>query len=377
MTNWKLTLAYDGAPYRGWQIQPNLPTVQGLLSDAIHRTTGKRVLPQGSGRTDAGVHALAQVASFSLAAPIPAANLHRALNRCLPPSVRVLAVEAVPHAFHARHSALRKTYEYRIFPLCAPSLEPRTSNLEPDRVPHSSRRPGSPASGLCSLGWQSYEWEDRICPPTLAPYVWPCPWPLSLAALNQAAAHVLGTHDFTSFAAADPDLAHRTDEAGCPIHRSSIAMSGSAATESSSLLGTPSLVAQGLSLGSAWPSQAPESTGALAPGVCLPCQASEPRTPVRTITHSQWRAADNLLIYRVTADGFLHHMVRNLVGTFVQAGANRLSPASIPTLLAARDRARAGPTAPAAGLFLVSVDYPAPESCQDPRSSNSPVTDRI
>ena len=83
MTHWKLTLAYDGTPYRGWQIQPNLPTVQGLLSDAIHRTTGERVLPQGSGRTDAGVHALAQVASFSLAAPIPAANLHRALNRCL------------------------------------------------------------------------------------------------------------------------------------------------------------------------------------------------------------------------------------------------------------------------------------------------------
>ena len=70
MTHWKLTLAYDGTPYRGWQIQPNLPTVQGLLSDAIHRTTGERVLPQGSGRTDAGVHALAQVASFSLAAPL-------------------------------------------------------------------------------------------------------------------------------------------------------------------------------------------------------------------------------------------------------------------------------------------------------------------
>jgi tRNA pseudouridine38-40 synthase len=289
MTNWKLILAYDGAPYRGWQIQPNLPTVQGLLSDAIHRTTGERVLPQGSGRTDAGVHALAQVASFTLNAPIPAANLLRALNRCLPPSVRVLAVEAVPPDFHARHSALRKTYEYRIFPLCAPSLEPRTSNLEPGRVPHSSRL-------------HRDEWEERICPPTLAPTVWPCPWPLSLDLLNQAAAHVLGTHDFTSFAAADPDLTHRsqpTTESGAP-------------------------------------------------------------SPIRTITHSQWRISGNLLIYRVTADGFLHHMVRNLVGTFVQAGAHRLSPDSIPTLLATRDRAAAGPTAPASGLFLVSVDYPAP-----------------
>jgi tRNA pseudouridine38-40 synthase len=82
--------------------------------------------------------------------------------------------------------------------------------------------------------------------------------------------------------------------------------------------------------------------------------------PIRTITHSQWHAQDGLLIYRVTASGFLHHMVRNLVGTFVQCGAHRLDPASLPALLAARNRALAGPTAPASGLFLVSVDYPAP-----------------
>jgi tRNA pseudouridine38-40 synthase len=287
MTHWKLTLAYDGTPYRGWQVQPNLPTVQGLLSDAIHSTVGERALPQGSGRTDAGVHALAQVASFTLAAPIPAANLHRALNRCLPPSIRVLSVEIVPSNFHARHSALGKTYEYRIFPLMSEPL---------NWVPHSSRL-------------HRDEWEERICPPTLAPYVWPCPWPLDLDALNQAASHVLGAHDFTSFAAVDPDLTHR--DTGCPTHRGSIAMGGSAAPE-----------------------------------------------PIRTIIHSQWRAADGLLLYRVTANGFLHHMVRNLVGTFVQVGAHRLDPAAIPAILAACDRNSAGPTAPASGLFLVSVDYP-------------------
>jgi tRNA pseudouridine38-40 synthase len=291
MTHWKLTLSYDGTPYCGWQIQPNLPTIQGLLSDAIHRTVGERVLPQGSGRTDAGVHALAQVASFTLDAPIPAANLHRALNRCLPPSVRVLTVEAVPADFHARHSAIGKTYEYRIFPLGS-----RTSNLEPVPFP--------------------------ICPPTLAPFVWPCPWPLDLDALNQAAAQVLGTHDFTTFAASDPDLAHRSEEAGCPIHRSSIAMGGSA--------------------------------------------VREPPSNLRTITHSHWHASDGLFLYRVTANGFLHHMVRNLVGTFVQAGAHRLDPASIPALLAARNRAVAGPTAPATGLFLVSVDYPTLDESTTP-----------
>ena len=269
MTHWKLILAYDGTPFHGWQIQPALPTIQGMLSDAIHRTVVERVLPQGSGRTDTGVHALGQVASFSLAATLPAANLHNALNRCLPPSIRILSCESVPPEFHARHSALRKTYEYRIFPLKPPPLEPGTPKLDP-----------------C----------DAFCPPILAPFVWPCPWPLDLAALNRAAVRVLGTHDFTSFAASDPDLTTRT--------------------------------------------------------------TAEPPTNVRTITHSHWHAESNLLIYRVTATGFLHHMVRNLVGTFVQCGAHRLPPESILTILASHNRSAAGPTAPPTGLFLLNVEYP-------------------
>jgi tRNA pseudouridine38-40 synthase len=332
MTHWKLTLAYDGTPYRGWQVQPNLPTVQGLLSDAIHRTVGERVLPQGSGRTDAGVHALAQVASFPLAAPIPAANLHRALNRCLPPSVRVLAVEAVPPAFHARHSALRKTYEYRIFPL---NLVQKTDQpSSPANHPSSSENESLTAINQPSSFWpqarisvfqdatnsDSETCTENICPPTLAPYVWPCPWPLDLAALNQAAAHVLGAHDFTSFAAADPDLTHRS---------------------------TANVSQDSVIPFSSGPSPQPTTSN------------QQPTTTIRTIHHSQWHISGGLLIYRVTADGFLHHMVRNLVGTFVLAGAHRLDPAAIPALLAARDRARAGPTAPASGLFLVSVDYPA------------------
>src|ERR1700722_10628562 len=172
MPHWKTILTYDGRPYNGGQIQPALPTVQGTLAQAIHRITGETVLPQGSGRTDTGVHALAQVATFSLTAPIPAANLHRALNRALPPSIRILSVEPVPENFHARHSARRKTYEYRILP----------------GESHS---------------------EDRICSPMLAPYVWPCRFLLELAPLQQAAAHILGTHDFTSFASVYPDLTTR------------------------------------------------------------------------------------------------------------------------------------------------------------------------
>src|SRR5450631_1558882 len=98
---WKLVLAYDGTDFHGWQVQPDRLTVQGLLRDALARITGEDVLPQGSGRTDAGVHALGQVASFALAAPIPEANLVRALNRILPATIRVVSAARVTTDFHA------------------------------------------------------------------------------------------------------------------------------------------------------------------------------------------------------------------------------------------------------------------------------------
>ncbi len=122
LCTWKLVLAYDGTEFHGWQVQPGHPTVQGVLRDALARITGEDVLPQGSGRTDAGVHALGQVASFALAAPIPEANLARALNRTLPAAIRVLSAARVTSDFHARHSARAKTYEYRIFrgEICPP-----------------------------------------------------------------------------------------------------------------------------------------------------------------------------------------------------------------------------------------------------------------
>lgn len=283
MTHWKLRLAYDGTAFHGWQVQPGLATIQGTLADAIHRAIGERVLPQGSGRTDTGVHALGQVASFALRAPIPSDRLQLALNRRLPASIRVISAEPAAPGFHARHSAVAKTYEYRIFPL--------RSDLD------------SMASGSRSI-------PERICPPTLAPFVWPCPWPLSLPLLNRGAAHVLGNHDFTSFAAVDPELTRRIQVA------------------------------------------APAFEG------WDPGRAAAARTPVRTISRSEWQVREDLLVYTVRANGFLHHMVRNLVGTFVQCGAGRLDPNSLPRLLAARDRSLSGPTAPPTGLFLVSVEYP-------------------
>lgn len=301
MPLWKLTLSYVGTTFHGWQVQPDRPTVQGTLAAAIYRLTGERVLPQGSGRTDAGVHALAQVASFSLGCSIPATNLHRALNRLLPRSIRVLAAEVVEPPFHARHSAVRKTYEYRIFPMAmiSPadgSPELRSSGADTGEAtadPISSTHRISPPGRI-----------SRICSPMLAPYVWDYPLPLDFAALDRAAAHILGRHDFTSFAAAGPEL------------------SGEPLTDT--VAGYP----------------------------------STPPTPCRIIDESTWSWAQDLLVYRITGSGFLHHMVRNLVGTFVQAGAGRSSPEQIPSILAARSRSAAGPTAPARGLFLIHVEYP-------------------
>ena len=124
MRSLKVTLAYDGTDFSGWQVQPGRATVQAALASAIGRITGEKVLPQASGRTDAGVHALAQVASFATDSPIPPANLLRALNHTLPPSVRVLEIREAPAGFHARKSARAKMYRYRIYrgDICPPFL---------------------------------------------------------------------------------------------------------------------------------------------------------------------------------------------------------------------------------------------------------------
>jgi len=250
---WKIVLAYDGTDFHGWQVQPGLRTVQGELVSAIEHVTGERVLPQGSGRTDAGVHALAQVASVALTSPIPPPNLLRALNRALPPSIRATEATHAPPGFHARHSATGKQYEYRIY-------------------------------------------RGEICPPQLARYVYALAWPLDVRAMQQAAPLVVGTHDFSSFAAVDPDRATR--------------MAENSAIDN-----------------------------------------------VRTLTLSEWRDEGDLLIYSVRGDGFLHHMVRNLVGTFLEIGRGQRLTSDLTGLMAARNRMEAGATAPARGLFLHSVSY--------------------
>ena len=255
MRNLKLILSYDGADFAGWQVQPGQTTVQGVLASAIGRLSAENVLPQGSGRTDAGVHALAQVASFRTASAIPAENWVRALNDVLPASIRVVEVTEAAPEFHARKSARAKTYRYRI------------------------HRPA-------------------ICPPFLARYVWHYPYPLEESAMIAAAGVVVGEHDFTSFAAVDPERVERMAAA--------------------------------------------ENTHT---------------TNIRTIFSSTWTREGDELIYTVRGSGFLHHMVRNLVGTFLLMGKGTVSLEDLRRILDARERTAAGPTAPASGLYLVRVEY--------------------
>jgi tRNA pseudouridine38-40 synthase len=258
--NLKLILSYDGADFAGWQVQPGRTTVQGALASAIGRLSGENVLPQGSGRTDAGVHALAQVASFATASAIPAENWMRALNDILPASIRVLEVSEAAPEFHARKSARAKTYRYRIH-------------------------------------------RGAICPPFLARYVWHYPYPLEESAMVAAAGVVVGEHDFTSFAAVDPERVERV-AAGEDVRTSNIRT-----------------------------------------------------TNVRMIFSSSWSREGEELIYTVRSSGFLHHMVRNLVGTFLLMGKGTVSLEDLRRILEARERTAAGPTAPASGLYLVDVEY--------------------
>jgi tRNA pseudouridine38-40 synthase len=249
MRNLKLTIAYDGTDFSGWQVQPGAKTIQGTLASAIGRITGENVLPQGSGRTDAGVHALAQVATFQTELAIPTANLVIALNDILPSSIRVFDVQEMPPDFHPRKSARAKTYRYRIY-------------------------------------------REAICPPFLARYVWHYPYSLDESAMCEAALLIEGEHDFTSFAAVDLERGH---EGGI--------------------------------------------------------------SNVRRIFCSRWHRDECELIYEVRGNGFLHHMVRNLIGTFLLVGKATLGPEDVTRILAAKSRSAAGATAPPNGLYLVNVEY--------------------
>ena len=240
----KLSVEYDGTAYHGWQVQPGLPTIQGFLQETAKRISGEEVRITGAGRTDAGVHALGQVANFWTAKDLACESWQRAFNGLLPPDIVVRSVEIAPEGFDARRSATHKTYRYAILNAIHPSALDRHCLLHiPDR--------------------------------------------LDVASMADAVASLIGEHDFSAFRAADGN--------------------------------------------------SPNS--------------------VRRVYEASFLTQDHRLDFVVTANGFLKHMIRIVVGTLLDVGRGRLTPGAFREILQSKDRQRAGRTAPAHGLCLMQVSY--------------------
>lgn len=273
MATFKLTLAYDGTHYVGWQRQAAGPSIQGLIEAALHELDGGDVAVAGAGRTDAGVHALGQVASFSLRRTIEPDVLVRALNARLPADVRALSVDAVAADFHARYTASTKAYRYRI----------------------------------C---------DAAVVSPFERHFAWHVAGALDVDAMDGAARLLEGRHDFAAFAAAGGTT--RTTER--TVVRSRVTRTKLSTTEDTV--------------------DTEEQTG----------------LPSRVLRGGDLHGGD-LIVYEAAGDGFLRHMVRTIAGTLVEIGRRRWPIERLREVLASRDRGRAGPTAPARGLFLVGVEY--------------------
>lgn len=241
MPNYRMDVEYDGTDFKGWQVQPGQRTVQGELRAALARLVQDEVTLVGAGRTDAGVHAWGQVASFETPAPRAPEELGRGLNALLPADVRVLHVVQAPAGFSARHSAVSRSYRYQML----------------------RRR---------SALWRRFYYE--------------LPHDVREGAMVEAAELFLGDQDFTAFVAADAG-----ERCRCVVGR------------------------------------------------------------------SQVTASDDAIYFDITADRFLHNMVRRLAGVLVEVGRGRFAPGDVRGILEKRDRSRGGPCLPPHGLFLVGVRY--------------------
>jgi len=315
----RLVVEYDGTDLCGWQRQANGPTVQGHLEAALGKLLAHEVTVIGASRTDAGVHARGQVASFRTERPIPLHGIRRGLNSLLPPAIAVAEASEVPDDFHPRFSATDKHYRYLVW----------------------------------TRGERSPRWRHRA---------WHCPGALDLAAMRQAAAALIGEHDFAAFRAAGctaKRTVRRIDEiAIAPLGEWQVAeVRDPGELDARDPAGGerrgPAASSQcrgGIAEGGRDPSAKPAGAG---PRDATRGGVNAPALPVQPPADGKIRP----LSIDVRGNAFLRNMVRIVVGTLVEVGQGRRPAGQVAEILASRDRTRAGITAPAHGLELVSVGY--------------------
>lgn len=312
-----LRVAYDGTNYHGWQLQPNAATIEGELNRALCVLTGEEIVVTGASRTDAGVHAFGNVAVFDTTSRIPAEKFSYALNQRLPEDIVIQSSKQVADDFHPRHCDCRKTYEYdilnRTFPL-----------------------PAYRNTAYFLYGT------------------------LNIEAMRRACQAFLGEHDFASFCAAGAQVqttvrkiysleveCRPLTEAGTPVPPAS----GEAVNAADGKHGEQVQQAQSAS-GEMLNAAAGESDEQV-----KQAQPESGETAIPAAGGVNAGSADQLLTIRVKGNGFLYNMVRIIAGTLVEVGRGHIKPEEVAGIIAAKDRAKAGPTAPARGLRLVEIEY--------------------
>lgn len=317
MKNIKLVVAYDGTNYSGWQIQPNAVTIEQLLDKAINSLTGENIHVTGASRTDAGVHAMGNVAVFKTNSTIPGRRWAYAINRFLPDDIVVQASWEVEKNFHPRHCNTVKTYEYKI--LNTPFPFPKERN-----------------------------------------YSWHVSHDLNINKMKEAAQILVGEHDFKSFCCV------RTQTESTVRHIYSIEIikeniyNKNISEKFSNKYNNDSIKKNGDNNKNCLDMKASDNMSGLSDkifGKNYSCDDKLQNNNVSAANRADNISNGSYITIRIKGNGFLYNMVRIIAGTLMQVGRGQLTPAAVQNMLLSKDRCSAGQTAPPQGLTLIGIDY--------------------